>query len=294
MELIILVIAVALGIALHILSSIQLGKIFQAALEKKPPVDNTAPPRFYITGDKHRDFSDVERFCKENGTRKKDVLIILGDSGFNYYGDNQDLRLKAKAANWDITLFCLHGNKENRPQNIPTYGLRDFCGGKVLYEPSFPNILFAVDGEVYHFGDKDYIVAGGAHSVDKIKCLVKGKPFWEDEMPGDEIKATVEKQLDARGHKIHGVLTHTCPVRYLPTEMFLNTQENATKKKKSTLHFPKDIDRSTENWLEEIERKLDYREWFCGHYHVDKQIDKITMMYSEIRPLYNENPCSDC
>ena len=96
-------------------------------------------------------------------------------------------------------------------------------------------------------------------------------------------------------HTIHGVLTHTCPLRYLPTEMFLSTQENAKKKKKkSTLHFPKDIDRSTEIWLEEIEQKLDYREWFCGHYHVDKQIDKITMMYREIRPLYNENPCSDC
>ena len=35
-----------------------------------------------------------------------------------------------------------------------------------------------------------------------------------------------------------------------------------------------------------IEKELNYEVWYCGHYHIDKQIDKINMMCHEIRPLH--------
>ena len=135
------------------------------------------------------------------------------------------------------------------------------------------------------------MVVGGAHSVDKFRCLEENKPFWEDEMPSEEIKSRVEERLIAEGNKIFGMLTHTCPIDYLPTEMFMSTRQNASikrkpRKAKSKKLFKPDIDRSTEFWLGEIEKKLDYEVWFCGHYHVDKQIDKIQMMYNDIRPLH--------
>lgn len=149
-------------------------------------------------------------------TRRKDVLIILGDTGFNYYDDKRDDNLKAEISTLNITLFCLHGNKENRPQNVGTYGIRSFCGGKVYYEPKYPNIYFAIDGEVYTFEGKKYMVVGGAHSVDKMRCLEKDLPFWFDEMPDDEIEKKVEKRLNMSENRIYGMLTHTCPIDYLP------------------------------------------------------------------------------
>ena len=45
--------------------------------------DDGSPAKFFITGDKHRHFDRVKEFCREMNTRRKDVLIILGDSGFN-------------------------------------------------------------------------------------------------------------------------------------------------------------------------------------------------------------------
>ena len=63
------------------------------------------------------------------------MIVILGDSGFNYFGDERDDKLKARLREVNVTLFCLHGNKENRPENIPTYGIQTFCGGMVYYEP---------------------------------------------------------------------------------------------------------------------------------------------------------------
>ena len=248
-------------------------------------------PNFYITGDKHRNFKKVIKFCKRYKTRKCDVLIILGDSGFNYFGDYRDDRLKAKISKLNITLFCLHGNKENRPENVGSYGVCNFYGAKAFYEPNYPNILFAIDGEIYNFEGREYITVGGAHSVDKIRCIEKKRPFWNDEMPNSEIKSLVESRLSERGNRIYGVLTHTCPKKYLPTEVFVSTKR--AKKNKSFIkrifnskkQYELDIDRSTEEWLDRINTNVEYSEWFCGHYHVDKEIDKIVMMYSKIRPL---------
>jgi len=253
--------------------------------------DDGSPAKFFITGDKHRHFHRVKAFCREMNTRRKDVLIILGDSGFNYYDDKRDDELKKEISALNITLFCLHGNKENRPQNVGTYGIRCFCGGKVYYEPKYPNIYFAIDGEIYTFEGKKYMVVGGAHSVDKTRCLDEGTPFWHDEMPNDTVKATVEQNLRNEGNKIYGMMTHACPIDYLPTEMFMSTRQNASikrtpRKSKSKKIFKPDIDRSTEIWLGKLEKILDYEVWFCGHYHIDKQIDKVQMMCHDIRPLH--------
>lgn len=249
------------------------------------------PPKFFITGDKHRNFKKIKRFCKYMNTRKKDVLIILGDACFNYFEDSRDDKLKRKVSKLNITLFCLYGNKEKRPQNIDTYGIRSFCGGKVYYEPKYPNIFFAIDGEVYSFEGKKYLVVGGAHSVDKIRCLEENRPYWEDEMPDEVIKARVEERLKKENNRIYGMMSHTCPIQYLPTEIFVSTKQNAEIKRRPKISKLKkflklDIDRSTEQWLGKLEEQLDYAVWFCGHYHVDKQIDKVHMMYKEIRPLH--------
>jgi hypothetical protein len=52
-------------------------------------IDNS-PSKYYITGDKHRHFEGVIEFCKTNHLRKQDVIVILGDSEFNSYGDERD------------------------------------------------------------------------------------------------------------------------------------------------------------------------------------------------------------
>lgn len=261
-------------------------------LHKKTPLEtvDNSPPKYFITGDKHRSFKNLIEFCRTNHLRKKDVIIILGDSGFNYYGDDRDDKLKAQLSKESITLFCLHGNKENRPENIPTYGIRTFCGGTVYYEPKYPNLFFAKDGEVYNFNGKEFMVIGGAHSVDKIRCLEEDLPFWEDEMPSNETKQLVEQDLIHRNHQIYGFLTHTCPISCLPTEMFISTQRNAEEKrkkpkKKKKPDYPIDIDRSTEQWLETLKNQTDFHIWYCGHYHIDKELGKIHMMKNEVIPF---------
>ncbi|MEA4821022.1 MAG: hypothetical protein VB122_02120, partial [Erysipelotrichales bacterium] len=46
------------------------------------------------------------------------------------------------------------------------------------------------------------------------------------------------------------------------------------------------VDKSTEEWLGKIEERLDYRKWYCGHYHTRKKIDKVQFMFEDFDILY--------
>ena len=83
----------------------------------------------YITGDKHADFSSIYTFCIENQTTINDVMIVLGDAGINYYLDDRDYILKNSLLQYPITFFCIHGNHEERPENIKTYKTKEFHNG---------------------------------------------------------------------------------------------------------------------------------------------------------------------
>ena len=92
-------------------------------------------------------------------------------------------------------------------------------------------------------------------------------PWYDNEQPSDEIKQYVESQLASIDWKIDYVLSHTTPLKYEPVEVFLSCIDQSS------------VDKSTEEWLDEIEDKLDYEKWYCGHYHTMKKIDKIEIMF---------------
>ena len=117
----------------------------------------------YITGDKHRNFNEIKKFCKENNTTKDDVIIILGDVGLNFFGGIKDWSKKHSVAKLQITLFCVHGNHEQRPFAISTYREVEKFGAKVYMEEEFDNIVFAKDGEIYNFDGLKCMAIGGAY-----------------------------------------------------------------------------------------------------------------------------------
>lgn len=227
----------------------------------------------FITGDTHRRFNRIEYFSKKYNTKKSDTMIILGDAGINYCGNPSDYEFKEYLHKIQLTFFCIHGNHEMRPQTIPTYQTKIFYGGEVYYEEEFPTILFAKDGEIYTFNNKDCLVVGGAYSVDKYYRLQMGYKWWADELPSGEIKKYVEQTIELSTQDLSYVFSHTCPANYIPTETFLSTIDQST------------VDKSMENWLQEIENKISYEKWFCGHYHTNKVDRKIKFLYNDIIEL---------
>lgn len=228
----------------------------------------------YITGDTHRDFARVFDFCRENETTTDDILIILGDAGINYFLDDSDRELKEELSTLELTLFCVHGNHEERPFLIDGYEERDWRGGIVYYEEDFPNLLFAKDGEIYDFDGIKTVVIGGAYSLDKYTRIFHGGgPWYESEQPSEEIKAYVERQLEKARWRVDRVLTHVAPKRYEPTWTFILGLDQSR------------VDKSTEEWLDSIEDRLDYGSWYCGHYHVDSQEGPVRIMQNDIDEL---------
>ena len=227
----------------------------------------------YITGDKHADFKDVFLFCKENETTRDDIMIVLGDAGINYFLNLRDLILKRKLSELPITLFCVHGNHEERPENIDTYITKEFNNGIVYYEEEFPNILFGKDGEIYNFNGNSTLVIGGAYSVDKEFRVMYGLNWYPSEQPNEEIKNRVRKKLKENNNEVDIILSHTCPYKYIPREMFVDGIDNDK------------VDHSTEFFLDEIEENTNYKKWYCGHYHTDKEIDKLRFMMYDIEEL---------
>lgn len=217
----------------------------------------------YYTGDIHGQSYKIEGFCKKHNLTEDDVIVILGDVGANYFGDERDSRLKKIFAKLPPTIFCIHGNHERRPSTLPGYIKTEWHGGSVWMQKKYPRLLFAEDGAVFDLDGQQTIVIGGAYSVDKYFRLARGISWFSDEQPSDEIKVKVESVLEDRAWKIDQVLSHTCPEKYTPTEAFLPTINQAL------------VDRSTETWLDSIEDRLTYSRWFCGHWHIDKHIDKL-------------------
>ena len=43
------------------------------------------------------------------------------------------------------------------------------------------------------------------------------------------------------------------------------------------------VDKSTETWLDSIEDRLTYKHWYAGHYHTEKDIDRLTLLFESIR-----------
>jgi 3-oxoacid CoA-transferase subunit A len=48
------------------------------------------------------------------------------------------------------------------------------------------------------------------------------------------------------------------------------------------------VDRSTKIWLDSIEETINYKIWYCGHYHTSKSIDKMRFMLDDIKALDNK------
>lgn len=223
---------------------------------------------FFITGDTHREFYRLHDIEKNN------MLIILGDAGINYYLDERDDKLKEQLNSYNIKLFCVQGNHEERPENISTYKEIDMFGGKVFIEEEYPNLIFAKNGELYDIDNKKVLVIGGAYSVDKNYRIIYGYPWFKDEQLSKEEMNNILNKY--KGQHIDIVLSHTCPLKYEPTEVFMKCIDQS------------DVDKSMEKFLDRVEESINYDKWYCGHYHTEKQIDKLEFMFGRIK-VFNKD-----
>lgn len=217
--------------------------------------------KFIITGDVHN--AVLERLNKISHTYdlSEYAVIILGDAGLNFYLDDNERNRKKKIKS---RVYCVRGNHEERPENLNYKVVWDEdVYGNVYMDPDNDNIRYFLDGGEYILGEYSVLTLGGAYSVDKNYRLERAKMlnlkfsgwFADEQLTPEEMEAINKKVF---GKRYDFVLSHTCPIAWEPTDLFLNFIDQST------------VDKSMENWLDEVRKNIDWHIWCFGHFHADR------------------------
>lgn len=239
----------------------------------------------FLTGDKHGDYKGVEQFCLKWNTSKDDLLVVLGDNGVNYWGPHKDKKLKNHLWALPISFLMVKGNHDQRPSlklyTIAPDNAHPLLKGSVFAEKEYPSLLFApMYGDIELLAGDSWVkcfVLSGAYSADKyyrleMQALGHSVYRWfaDEQMSLYEMKEAAETVQD---YKPDIILSHTCPYKYIPHDMFLSQIDQST------------VDDSMEHWLDTVEESVGYKKWYCGHWHTDRSMDKMRFMYNDIVEL---------
>ena len=232
--------------------------------------------RVYALGDIHGKWQIVRDFYLANKEQEKfikeDTLILLGDAGLNYFFNDRDEDTKQKLEKFPFTYFVVRGNHEERPsicatKNPERWHTETYWGNTVYVENDFPYIKYALDEvALYKIPTSNEqssvirtLVIPGAYSVDKYYRLQNGWSWFE----GEQLTAAeMERGLDlihAFDNEVDLVLSHTCPILFEPTDLFLSFIDQNM------------IDKTMERYLGKIEYQLQYNTWLWGHYHATRE-----------------------
>lgn len=226
---------------------------------------------WYITGDVHGVFTRFKHLHEKNI-----AVIILGDCAVNWTFDYHDYEFKKSISNdySNITFYLVRGNHDGRPQKVLNMKTvyDDNVGNYVYMEYEFPNIRYFIDGGIYIIENHKILTIGGAYSVDKEYRLMKGAIWHPDEQLTIQEMEEIESKVF--GENFDLVLTHTCPLNFIPVDLFLSGIDQSK------------VDKTMEYWLEKIKNKFNWKYWIFGHYHTDRyQAQNVEIMYWEIKPL---------
>lgn len=242
--------------------------------------------KVYFIGDIHGNMKPIKNFinrCSDELTQNvmngdENVLICLGDFGANFFLNYRDVNFKKFLSKCPLTFFVIRGNHEERPTlcaaTAPNEWTNEmYFNNFVWVEKAYPNIKYAMDfPAIYVINGHSTLVIPGAYSVDKYYRLQMGWSWFpQEQLTQDEMDDGIILCTEA-DWKIDLVLSHTCPICYEPTDLFIQGLDQSI------------VEKDMERYLGKIEFNLNYKVWLWGHYHAFRDYprteDRIKIMLS--------------
>lgn len=244
--------------------------------------------------EKHK---ETENFTLLN--RENNIIILLGDAGLNYFFNHRDIEAKTKLNTFPFTYFVIRGNHEERPsicaEKYPDkWHTEEFWGNVVYVENDYPNIKYALDEVALYkipyiqynedkspsWNEYKTLVIPGAYSVDKQYRLQNGWSWFE----GEQLTAAERERglnlIHSLRNEVDLVLSHTCPISFEPTDLFLPFVDQSM------------VDKTMERYLGQIEYQLQYKLMLWGHFHKYREYPRNIGIPSYSNPrqlmLYND------
>ena len=252
---------------------------------------------FILTGDIHGGRNSIARLGNINRNMseynpEETAIIILGDAGFNFWLNSTDKKYKKLACAYGYHVYCVRGNHEERPENLG-YQVEwdENVNGNVYVDSSFPLIRYFVDGGEYNINGHSVLVIGGAYSIDKWYRLARADYSKSEAETADPKKCgwfkdecLTAEEMEVIGNKVANkhydfVFSHTCPLSWEPTDLFLNCVDQSS------------VDKSMELWMDELKNHINWRVWCFGHFHADRIerpcVEQFYMEYENIETVWN-------
>lgn len=137
------------------------------------------------------------------------------------------------------------------------------------------NVIHLMRGEYYTIDGMTVWCMGGAESIDKI-YRTEGVTWWREEIPSMKETWHGFDTLEEHGNKVNIILTHTLPQMLMPIYF----------RDISPINDPTGV------YLNEIYRRVEFKQWFCGHMHrdVDKPMYKLRVLYNQVAEV-NTKEC---
>lgn len=131
-----------------------------------------------------------------------------------------------------------------------------------------------VQGGILDRDDPDFIEKRRRAYAGNLPFRIKNESWWEAELPTAQEMETGMENLKKAGYQADYVITHCAATRI---------QKKAEVIRGGRSRYAADV---LTEYFERIEGCLQYKHWFCGHYHINARIDqKHTVLYEKIIPL---------
>lgn len=220
----------------------------------------------HIVGDLHAHKHSIHKAYQAGHIKEDDLVICLGDVGINYGQETNRTGERKAFAKFPFQFLFVYGNHEQRPEELDNYQRTEIerltkenyhvndCG-VVYMDPAYPNQWFAIDGAAYIINNSSFLTVGGATSIDRARR----KPF-QSWWPTENIRAAdITKALNHGVTHFSIILSHTCPEVLIPFEDKYNNPD--------------------EKLLDVLYEQLTWDYWFCGHWHINKEIEKDSFYF---------------
>lgn len=250
----------------------------------------------YATGDCHGNFRRFTRKYQRKlalGITKGDYVIVCGDFALLWAKDAEFSYNLKWFSQPPYTILWVQGNHENYNM-IEEYPLEKWNGSNVRHIVK-DKVILLERGQVFAIEGKTFFTFGGASSrdirggiLDRTSSTYKtdykrakqsGEPFrilneswWEQELPGVTELEEGRRNLEKARYKVDYVISHCGSNRLQKAVECYGAGA-----------YGHDI---LTDYFEELEDRLQYKQWFCGHYHQDLCLDsRHVILYHRIVPV---------
>lgn len=245
----------------------------------------------YITGDCHGSFErlNTRNFPEQKEMTKEDYVIICGDFGA-VWNKEKESKEENTFLNWldekSFTTLFIDGNHENFDR-LYAYPVEEWHGGNV--HKIRPSVIHLMRGQVFMIDGKKIFAFGGASSHDmeggilepddpnfKLKrrrldrerrnYRINHLSWWQQELPSEEEMAEGHRNLLANDNTVDFIISHCCA--------------SSTQALISHGIYKQDI---LTDYLEEIRQKTQFKRWFFGHYHDNRNVNmEEILLYEQV------------